>query len=87
METIWIVFFVILGSLGIFFSGYIVGSVIELGNSLRETKREIFELKRDEKALKQMAKDHEEHMANIERLEKNYQEALFWYNNQTGLGE
>jgi len=63
----------------IFILGYLFGSLSQLSEYLTELKRESFENLRDIKALNKMQEEHDAHIAKVESLEKNYQEALYFY--------
>jgi hypothetical protein len=73
---------VILGIVCVFGLGFCGGSIWELGRSLNEIRRELYDNATNLKALKQMQVDHDNHIATLEKLEKNYNEALLWYSQE-----
>jgi uncharacterized membrane-anchored protein YhcB (DUF1043 family) len=75
---------VILGIVCVFGLGFCGGSIWELGRSLNEIRRELYDNATNLKALKQMQVDHDNHIATLEKLEKNYNEALLWYSQEAG---
>jgi hypothetical protein len=73
---------VILGIVCVFGLGFCGGSIWEIGVSLNEIRRELYDNATNLKALKQMQIDHDNHIATLEKLEKNYNEALLWYSQE-----
>jgi hypothetical protein len=74
---------VLVGVLLVFGLGFSSGSMYELERSLNEIRRELFEKGRDLKALEKMQKEHDAHIELLKKLEKNYNDALLWYSQES----
>jgi biopolymer transport protein ExbB/TolQ len=82
-QIVWLTIAVTLGILCVFGLGFCGGSIFELGRSLNEIRRELFDNNRDLKALEKMQKEHDAHIELLKKLEKNYNETLLWYSQES----